>query len=85
MKIKVKREFRIQVGPAKVDVIAPGVYLVPGEMSLAVAEKVLRFGKAAVVPEKVAPENKVVQAPESKEKVAKKPVRRSRSRAKSKR
>ena len=55
----------------------------PGEISGELANKVLRFGKAEVVVEKKAPENKVVSIAESKSKVAKKPVRRRRPRPES--
>ena len=80
MKIKVRKAFRYQVDARKEAELAPGIYEVPGEISGELANKVLRFGKANVVVEKKAPENKVVSIAESKSKVAKKPVRRRRPR-----
>ena len=80
MKIKVKKPFRYQVDARKEAEIAPGIYEVPGEISGELARKILHFGKAEVVVEKKAPENKVVEIAESKAKVAKKPVRRRRPR-----
>lgn len=62
MKIKVKRTFNYQVDARTVGTIEPGVHDLPDEL----AYKVLRFGKAEKVPEKVAPENKVVRTPETK-------------------
>lgn len=77
MKIRLKKVFRYQVDARKERELQPGVHDLPEDLAL----KVLKFGKAEKVFEKVAPENKVVQAPESKKKVARKPVRRSRARS----
>jgi len=63
MKVKVKRAFQIQIDSRTVKTYEPGVYDVDREL----AEKMIRFGKAEKVLEKVAPENKVVSAPETKE------------------
>ena len=89
MRIKVKRKFRYQVGARTVREIEPGIHDLPP----ALAEKVLKWGKAEIVKEtfrKFAPENKVVEAPEAKVEdeagsapVERTPVRRRRSRAKS--
>ena len=79
MKIRVKKVFRYQVDARKERELQPGVHDLPDDLAL----KVLKFGKAEKVFEKVAPENKVVKAPESKSKVARKSVRRSGSRSKS--
>ena len=91
MKIKIKRVFRYQVSATKVREIQPGVYDVPGRVSLELAQMVLRFGKAEIlaesappkVVEKVAPENKVVEVTANKARVAKTPMRRRSSRSKS--
>ena len=70
MRIKVKKSFRYQDGPRKECEIKPGVYNVPGEINETLARKILRFGKAEWVVEqpieKVAPENKIIEAAESK-------------------
>ena len=82
MKIRVKRMFRYQASPTRVKTINPGIHDLPEEL----ARKVLRFGKAEIIVskpvEKKAPENKVVEVTESKKKVARKPLRRSRPRTK---
>ena len=76
MKIKIKRIFRHQETGSKVREYHPGVYDVPGDISQDVAQKVLKFGKAEVLAEKQAPENKVVKTPEDKTRVAKSAVGR---------
>ncbi len=87
MKIKITRKFKYQDGPRKTKELLPGEYVVGKDISLRQAEMVLRFGRAEVIVEpkvtKVAPENKVVEAPEDKARVAKKTVRRRRTRTKS--
>ena len=82
MKIKIKRMFRHQETATKVVEYPPGIYTVPGDISTDVAKKVLRFGSAEVLVEKVAPENKVVKTPENKTKVAKTAGSRRSTRAK---
>jgi len=72
MKVRVRRPFTYQVSATKTETIAPGVHDLPKEL----VEKILRFGKAELVVEKKAPENKLRgHAPESKKKVGKKSVR----------
>ena len=77
MKIRIKRPFQYQDGPRSVVTLEPGIH----DLSKELAEKVLRFGKAELVVEKKAPENKVAEVPENKSKVAK--VRRRRAGSKS--
>ena len=86
MRIKVHKTFSYQASARKVKKIYPGEYEVGKDISLRVAESVLTFGRAEVLREveKVAPENKVVETPENKAEVAKKPVRRRGPRAKPK-
>ena len=84
MRIKIKRLFRIQVSATEVREFSPGVYDVPRDISKGDADKVLKFGKAEVLAEKVVPENKVVATPENKVRVAKKSGHRRSTRAKSK-
>ena len=79
MKVKVLRVFQYQIDARTVGEIKPGIHDLPEDL----AKKVLRFGKAELVFEKKAPENKVVKIAESKAKVARKPVRRGGSRPKS--
>ena len=82
MKLKVKRRFRYQVTATEVAEVDPGVYSVPGDISAELADKIRRFGKAEIVVEKKAPENKVRgKAPESKAKVSKRGRRRTRSKS----
>jgi hypothetical protein len=69
MRIKVKREFFIQISSQSVKRIVPGVYSVPEELDQNTADKVLKWGSAEVVPEKKAPENKIVQVAENKSEV----------------
>ena len=86
MKIKITRVFRIQLDARKVKEYPPGVYDVGVDIDMDVADKMRKFGKAEVgvepVVEKVAPENKVVETPENKARVAKKPGRRRSTRTK---
>jgi len=84
MKIKIKRLFCVQVSATKTKEFQPGVYAVPGDISADVAEKALKFGSAEILVEKVAPENKAVEAPEDKTRVAKKSGYRRSTRSKSK-
>ena len=84
MKLKVKRAFRYQFNAATTKDIAPGIYDVPKDISREIADSILKFGKAEIVSEKVAPENKVVTAPESKQEVGRKPVSGRGTRSKSK-
>jgi len=76
MKIKIKRLFRHHEGPRTIKDYNPGVYDVGKDISQHVADLALRFGRVEVVVEPVvekkAPENKVVEAPENKSRVAKK-------------
>ena len=86
MKIKIKRPFRYQVSATKSKELQSGVYDVGVDISQERADLVLRFGKAEVVVEPVvekkAPENKIVEAPENKSRVAKPTVRRRSTRTK---
>ena len=88
MKIKIKQLFRYQVSPTKTKNLLPGVYEVGVDISLRIADSVLKFGKAEVVVEpkveKKAPENKVVEVTANKARVAKAPVRRRSTRSKPK-
>lgn len=94
MRIIVHKTFTYQKSPRKTANLYPGEYEVGADISLHVAESVLRFGKADTLPEpvvvkpviveKVAPENKVVDVVENKATVESKPVRRRSTRAKSK-
>jgi len=63
MKIRVKRTFQYQIDAATVGTIQPGIHDLDDELAL----KVLKFGSAEKVLEKVAPENKVVKVAETKE------------------
>ena len=91
MKIKIKREFHFQVSVTKVGAFPPGVYDVPGDMSIETAESALKFGGAKIVVdrappkvvEKKAPENKVVEVTANKASVEKPAVRRRSTRSKS--
>ena len=88
MRIIVHKTFTYQKSATKTAKLYPGEYEVDKHVSLHVAELVLRFGDAHVLPEpkpvkKVAPENKVVEVAESKATVEVKPVRRRSTRAKS--
>ncbi len=89
MKIKIKQVFRYQESATKVRTFEPGVYDVGRNISAEIADSVLKFGKAEVVVEapkpveKKAPENKVVEVSTNKAKVAKAPVHRRSTRAKS--
>lgn len=49
--------------------ILPGTYSVPKDISQELAEKIRKFGRAEIIVEKKAPENKVVRTPKSKAKV----------------
>lgn len=84
MKIQIKRLFRYQKDAQTVVDLPPGVYAVPKDISKDVAEKALKFGKASVMAEKKAPENKVVKVAENKATVEKPKKRRGRPRAKPK-
>ena len=86
MRIHVKRAFTYQKTPSKTATLQPGEYEVGPDISLHVAEMALKFGGAVVIAEvkKVAPENKVVEAPENKVRVAKKSGHRRSTRAKPK-
>ena len=91
MKIKINRLFRFQISATKLREFSPGVYDVPRDMPIEIAERALAFGKAKMVTERVAPkvvekkapENKVVEVVANKAKVAKAPVRRRSTRSKS--
>ena len=84
MKIKLKRLFRTQITATKLREFPPGVYDVPGDMPIEIAERALTFGKAKMVVERVAPkvvekkapENKAVEVTANKASVAKPAVRR---------
>lgn len=81
MKIRIKRPFTYQVSATKTETIQPGVH----DLSQDLAEKVLRFGKAELVVEKKAPENKLRgKAPENKARVGRKAKRGGSAGAKSK-
>lgn len=78
MKIKINRLFRYMDG-TKLKELAPGVH----DLSKDLAEKVLRWGKAEILVQKKAPENKKRdKAPENKVGVASKSVHRRSTRAK---
>ena len=83
MKIRITKVFRYQADARRVKELKPGIH----DVSKHVAELAIKLRKAELVVEKVvekvAPENKVVKAAESKKKVARKPVRRSRARSES--
>jgi len=91
MKIKINRLFRFQISATKLREFLPGVYDVPGDMPIEIAERALAYGKAKMVierappkvVEKKAPENKVVEVSTNKARVAKAPVRRRSTRSKS--
>ena len=79
MKIRVKRKFTYQVDARTTADIEPGVHDLP----TALAEKVLRFGKAEILVEKKAPQNKARgEAPENKARVGQKTKRGRRTGAK---
>ena len=82
MKIKIKKLFRYQDGPRDTRELQPGVYEVGKDITDHVAHIAQRFGGAKIVVEKKAPENKVVNAPENKSKVAKKSGNRRSTRSK---
>ena len=82
MKIKVKKVFRYQATASKLKALQPGVYKVGVDITQYVADLALKYGKSEIVVEKKAPENKVVEAPENKIRVVKKPVRRRSARTK---
>jgi len=67
MKVRIKRPFTYQDGPRKTITLEPGVH----DLSDRLAGLALRFGKAELVVEKKAPENKVVKPAESKATVSK--------------
>jgi hypothetical protein len=67
MKVKLRRPFTYQDGPRNTVTLQPGVHDLPDRL----AGLALRFGKAELVVEKKAPENKVVATAESKSKVSK--------------
>ena len=62
MKIRVRRTFRYQATPQEVREIQPGIH----DLSPELAAKVLKYGKAEKVFEKVAPENKAIAVTENK-------------------
>jgi len=86
MRIRLWRAFRYQASATKERELLPGLYDVPGDISEHIAEVVLRYGNASILPRRVvkkkAPENKVVEVVENKSRVAKKSVRRRRARTK---
>ena len=86
MKIKIKRLFRYQASATKEKELLPGVYDVGVDISQHLVDMAFSMHKAEVVVEpvveKVAPENKVVETPENKARVAKKPGRRRSTRTK---
>jgi len=82
MKVKVKKVFRYQATASKLKAVQPGVYEVGVDITQYVADLALKYGKSEIVVEKKAPENKVVEAPENKSKVVKKPMRRRSARTK---
>ena len=91
MRIIVHKTYTYQKTQSKTAKLYPGEYEVGKDVVLHVAESVLHFGKADVLPEvvapvveKVAPENKVVEPAQNKAKVVKKTVRRRSTRSKSK-
>ena len=84
MKIRLKRIFKVQTGPRSTSSYAPGIYRVPEDISGDHAKRALQQRVAeTVVEEKKAPENKVVETPESKSKVGRKTKRGRGARAKS--
>jgi hypothetical protein len=85
MKIKVTRRFRVEFtthGPTHV--LEVGEYEVPKDCSRQLADEAIRFGFAEKVRGgKVAPENKLGKAADSKKKVGRKAVRSGGAGAKS--
>lgn len=81
MKIRLKRPFTYQDGPRNTVTLDPGVHDLPTKL----AQLALRFGKAEMVVEKKAPENKLAKTPENKAGVGRKTKRRRGAGAKSKR
>jgi hypothetical protein len=78
MKIILKKPFGYMVGTVEVK-YPLAVLRVPQDISEDAARAAVRMGAGKWVPEKVAPENKVVEVAETKAEVVK--VRRSRKRA----
>lgn len=82
MKIRIKRTFQYQVDAQTIKSLEPGIYVSPGDISDRLARMAVRMGYAEMVLKKKAPEDKLVKVPESKKKVARKPVRSRSTRAK---
>jgi hypothetical protein len=80
MKVRIKRPFKYMDGPRKEVTLPVGVH----DVTERVAGLALRYGKAELVVEKKAPENKVVAPAENKAAVGKKTVRRRSTRSKPK-
>lgn len=81
MKIRLKRSFTYQIDARTTETLAPGIH----DLDKDLASKVLRFGKAELVIEKKAPQNKARgKASENKTGVARKSKRRRSPRPKSK-
>jgi len=68
MRIRVKKTLTYQKSTRKTAELYPGEYEVGTHISLHLADLALKFGSAEIIPdvEKVAPENKAVEAPENK-------------------
>lgn len=77
---KLKRTFAIQISANKVKTYPAGRYSVPGDMPEEHASRAMQQHVGRYLESKAVPENKVVEAPETKTPVAK--VRRRRARAK---
>jgi hypothetical protein len=78
MKFRLRRPFSVQITPTRVKTFPIGEYDVPSEFSEEYARRAKAQHLGFFVPEKKAPENKVVKkVSESKKKVARKAVRRS--------
>lgn len=76
MKIQVKKVFKYTFDSVTTHTLTPGFYDVPAEVDKEAANLAISFGAAVRViekpAEKKAPENKVVSAPKTKAKRAKK-------------
>ena len=72
MKINIRRRFTYQVDSRTTEIICPGVYDVPGQITKELADKIIKWGRAHWVAEKKAPENKVAKVAENKTRLGKK-------------
>lgn len=83
MKFRLRRPFSVQITPTRVKTYPIGEYDVPSEFPEEYAHRAKAQHLGFFVVEKKAPENKLAEVPENKSKVARKSVRRRRTRAKS--